>query len=195
MTGAELPPAYYVGRDLLDLGDAHLVTTRARAAHDRIAATLGRASELLAEYEPARARALLAHCPPGAGAADRAALEAACRIAEGQLSEALEPARRAAASEPAWPLHHWNLGVLCHRLGDASGAHQALQRFLATSAIPTALLGDPDQPGRIACAERLVAELERVARLAGSPLTRPRARPRSRPRTRTRGSSRRLRRT
>jgi len=200
LTAGELPTGYYLGRDLLDLGDAHLThafTSGARATHIRIAATLGRASELLADGgEPARARAILATGTTDPHDPDRAALDAACLVAENKLRDAIEPLRRAVAGEPAWPLHHWNLGVILYRLGDASGAHQALQRFVAASAKPTALLADPDQPERLAHAERLLTELERVARLAGSSLVRPR--PRARPRrtsTRPRGSSRRIRRT
>jgi len=194
LAGPDLPPAYYLGRDLLDLGDAHLGTRHARrAAHDRVAATLGRASELLADGEPVRARALLersiaTHAIDPANP-DCAALEAACLVAEDKLADALPPLRRAAASDPTWPLHHWNLGVVLYRLGrlgDATAAHQSLQRFIATSAAPTALAGDPAQPARLAYAERLLAELERAARLAGTPLIAPRARPRSRPRPRRR---------
>ena len=38
---------------------------------------------------------------------------------------------------------------------------------MTTSAEPTALAGDPDQPERLAIASRLLVELERSARLAG----------------------------
>jgi hypothetical protein len=201
LAGPDLPPAYYLGRDLLDLGDAHLGTRHARrAAHDRVAATLGRASELLADGEPVRARALLERSisthAVDPGNAECAALEAACLVADDKLAEALDPLRRAAAADPSWPLHHWNLGVVLYRLnrlGDAAAAHQSLQRFIATSAAPTALAGDPAQPARLADAERLLSELERAARLAGRPLIAPRARPRSRARRRAPKTSERAR--
>ena len=35
-------------------------------------------------------------------------------------------------------------------LGDATGCHHALGRFVTTSATPSGLDGDPDQPGRLA---------------------------------------------
>ena len=79
---------------------------------------------------------------------------------------------RAIALEPAWPLHHWNLAVAKHALGDLADCYHALRRFLATSARPTALHGDPDQPERIASAERMLVELERAARLSGQSLRR-----------------------
>ncbi|HET9992923.1 MAG TPA: hypothetical protein VFQ65_30515, partial [Kofleriaceae bacterium] len=54
-----------------------------------------------------------------------------------------------------------------HRVNDRAGSYQALKRFVATSVEPTALLGDPDQPERLALAHKLLGELERTARLAG----------------------------
>src|SRR5205085_1908640 len=55
----QLPPAYYLGRDLLDLGDVHL------GASHRIDPPLARAIDLVGEGDVPRAARLLAHCDPG----------------------------------------------------------------------------------------------------------------------------------
>ncbi len=157
-----LSSAYYLGRDLLDLDDAHLGP---RAHRDPEARTLGRAVDLLAGGDPARAAQLLERCD--ASDPQVAAAVAACALAQGNPCEAIEPLGRAIASEPTWPLHHWNLAVALRALGDTAGCYHALRRFVATSAAPSGLYGDPDQPGRVACAERMLADLQRAARLAG----------------------------
>jgi len=162
-----LTSAYYLGRDLLDLGDAHLGPRR-----DSSTLALARAIELIADGEHARARALLERCPNAEQLADHAAAVAGCALAQGRHADAVEPLGRAIALEPAWPLHHWNLAACFHALGDTAGCYHALRRFLATSARPTALHGDPDQPARLAFAETRLAELERAARLAGRSLAR-----------------------
>jgi tetratricopeptide (TPR) repeat protein len=167
-----LPSPYYLGRDLLELGDAHL---GARGHGDAASAALGRAIELIAGGDPARALALLARCDPDNP--DAAAAIAAILLAQHRPAAALAPLERALAAEPGWPLHHWNHAAALHQLGDDRGCYHALRRFVATSATPSGLYADPDQPTRVGCAERLMAELERSARLTGRSLRR---RPRSR---------------
>ena len=162
-----LGSAYYLGRDLLDLGDAHL----GPAAHPASTA-LGRAVDLIAAKQPARAQTLLARCDPASP--DVAAAQAACLLARGEPGEAIGHLVRAIEAEPEFPLHHWNLAAAARAIGDRATAHQALRRFVATSARPSGLYGDPDQPARVVQAERMIAELERTARLAGTPLARPR---------------------
>lgn len=170
----QLPNAYYVGRDLLDLADAHLVGSHARR---HASSVLGRAIELIADDDLPRARLLLARCD--AATADVAAAHAAIAMAQGRHAEAAAQLARAVDAEPSWPLHHWNLACALHQLGDGASCYQALRRFLATSDAPSGLAADPDQPGRIAHATRLLAELERSARLTGTSLTRPRRKRRS----------------
>ncbi len=162
----QLTSSYYLGRDLLELGDAHV--GRAHRVHPAI----GRATELLADGERARAVDLLRRCDPSSP--DVAAAHAACLLADHRAAEAVPLLERALDVEPHWPLHHWNLATALHELGDTAGCHRALARFVATSATPTGLYGDPDQPARVALAERLLAELERTARLTGQKLARPR---------------------
>lgn len=160
-----LPSAYYLGRDLLDLDDAHLGDRR---RGDPAALALGRAIELLGRGEAARAQALLTGCDPLHP--DVAGALAACLLAQGDDAGALEHLARASAAEPEWPLHHWNTAIALQRLGDAAACYQALRRFLSTSGAPSGLAADPDQLTRIVCAERMLAELEREARLAGRKL-------------------------
>ncbi|MEP6861982.1 MAG: hypothetical protein ABJE66_15265 [Deltaproteobacteria bacterium] len=155
-----LPSAYYLGRDLLDLGEAHLAPARAHPT----AANVGRAVELIADGDVSRARLLLARCEPSA---DVEAASAACHLAQDRTADAAACLARAIELEPAWPLHHWNLAAALHRLNDRAGAYQALKRFVSTSAEPTALVGDPDQLERLVLANKLLIELERTARLAG----------------------------
>ncbi len=181
VTGADRPGAgvaapplgstYYLGRDLLELGDAHL---GGRTSAPPIPTTLARAVELLAAGEAARAHALLVRHDPGLASADVAAAAAACLLAQGRHADALAPLARALDAEPEWPLHHWNHAAALHALGDAAGSYHALRRFLATAGTPSGLDADPDHPARIALAERLVAELERASRLRGTPLKRAR---------------------
>jgi tetratricopeptide (TPR) repeat protein len=167
-----LPSAYYLGRDLLELGDAHL---GARGPADPSAAALARAIELAAAGDHARALPLLERCDPANPEA--AAALAAILLAQRRPAAALVALDRALAAEPEWPLHHWNLAAALHQLGDDRGCYHALRRFVATSAAPSGLLADPDQAARLARAERMIGELERTARLTGTPLGR-RARPR-----------------
>lgn len=172
----QLCSAYYLGRDLLELGDAHLGDRR---GGDPAALALGRAIELLAAGEHTRARTLLARCDPRHP--DVAAAMAACLLARGDDAEAVVHLTSAIAAEPDWPLHHWNLAIALQRQGDLDGCYAALRRFVATSAAPTGLFADPAQPGRVACAERMMIELERRARLAGRSLGSPRRARRQRP--------------
>ncbi|HEY5947242.1 MAG TPA: hypothetical protein VIV40_17180, partial [Kofleriaceae bacterium] len=167
-SGAHLTSAYYLGRDLLDLGEVHL---GGRAHAHPTSNTLGRAVELIADHDVPRAQLLLARCEE---TADVAAATAACLIAQQRFTEALAPLGRAIELEPDFGLHHWNFAAVLHQLGDATGCYQALRRFLALSSNPTGLYADPDQPSRVSLAARLIAELERSARLAGTRVARPR---------------------
>jgi hypothetical protein len=162
-----LPSPYYLGRDLLDLADAHMDS---RHCADPSCAALARAIELVAAGDHARARPLLDHCD--LDHPDAAAALAACLFAEHRPDAALAALDRAVAAEPAWPLHHWNRAAALHLLGDPRGCYDALRRFTTTSTAPTGLHGDPDQPARLVRAQQMIAELERTARLTGVSLHR-----------------------
>lgn len=168
-----LPPAYYLGRDLLGLGDAHLGE---RGPGDPGPAALARAIELIAAGEPARAAAVLGRCDPDHP--EVAAALATALLAQHRPADALVALRRAVRAEPDWPLHHWNLAVAFQQLGDDRACYHALRQFVATSALPSGLAGDPEQPARLARAERRIAELERAAWRVGRPLCRPSRGPR-----------------
>jgi hypothetical protein len=161
-----LPSPYYLGRDLLELADAH-----AGGSHtDPRLAALAHAIELVAAGDHARALPLLEHADPDHP--DTAAALAACRFAEHRPAAALVALDRAITAEPDWPLHHWNRAAALHQLGDPRGCYHALRRFVATSVAPSGLGADPDQPARIRNAQQMIAELERTARLTGMPLHR-----------------------
>jgi hypothetical protein len=78
---------------------------------------------------------------------------------------------RAAELEPVFALHHWYVAATLQQLGYHTACYAALRRFLATSELPTGLYADPDQPSRVGLATKLLAELERSARLTGTTLT------------------------
>jgi hypothetical protein len=162
-----LPSPYYLGRDLLELPDAH---ARSGSHTDPSFAALARAIELVAAGDHARALPLLEHCDPDHP--DTAATLAACRFAEHRPAAALVALDRAVAAEPDWPLHHWNRAAALHQLGDPCGCYHALRRFIATSVVPGGLSADPEQPARIRSAQQMIAELERTARLTGVSLHR-----------------------
>ena len=176
LTASERPTAlcssYYLGRDLLELGDDHL-DGRARVAV--VATTLGRAVDLIATGEHARARALLARCD--ASKPEVASALAACLVADGNHADAIAHLARACEADREWPLHHWNLAASLHVLGDVEGCCLALRNFLAASDAPTGLDADADQAARVALARRWVADHERATRLLDKP---PRRRSRSR---------------
>lgn len=175
-----LSSAYYLGRDLLELGAAH-IGDRPAAPPALVARAIEQTAESLAHVngDRAKAEALLALCDP-ANPEVAAATAALCLAAHPpRATEAVAALERALAAEPEWPLHHWNLAAALHVLGDASGCFHALRRFIATSAAPTGLYADPDQPSRIGSAHRLMADLERAARLAGRSLRRRRKKARS----------------
>lgn len=160
-----LSSAYYLGRDLLDLGEAHL---GGRVHAHPTSTTLGRAVELIADNDIPRAQVLLARCEDSA---DLAAATGACLVAQGRIADALPAFTRAAELEPEFALHHWNVAAALHQIGDQTACYAALRRFLATSELPTGLYADPDQPARVALATKLLADLERSARLTGTNLT------------------------
>ncbi len=166
---AKLTSPYYLGRDLLELADAHVVR---RLPRQSAVTAVDRALELIATNEISSARAVLEQAD--AASPDVCGALAACMLLQGEPGAAVAVLERAIAAEPSWPLHHWNLATALHRLAEPRRCYHALRRFVATSALPTGLYGDPEQPGRVACAERMLAEIERTARLTGTSLARPR---------------------
>ena len=156
--GRALPSGYYLGRDLLELADSHLQGERAADA----AALLGRALELLAGGDRARARPLLEHVvgrrPDDAEAVSALGL---CLLGLGMIDDALRTLARAAELEPTWPLHHWNLAAAAHRAGRLDVCAQALAEFLGRADEPGAAAIDAGHGRRVALARRFVADHRR----------------------------------
>ncbi|HEY4058996.1 MAG TPA: hypothetical protein VGM39_20415 [Kofleriaceae bacterium] len=173
-----LPSAYYLGRDLLDLGDAHVDDRHRHPAADRArTATLARALEYIGDGAVERGAQLLAAAAPAAddqreATADYWAALAHTQLVSGSLAVAVESLERAITVEPDWPLHHYNLACALHQLHDAAGTFHALRKFTALSPKAKALLGDPAQSQRLSTASQMMAALERAARAAGTPLRR-----------------------
>jgi hypothetical protein len=181
--GAELPGAYFLGRDLLDLAHDHRAPG---ATPDPATTLLGRAVDLLAAAEPERARPLFAHLV-ASGTEDDEALAglALCLLAAGDLDAARVHLERASAAAPAWALHAWNLAVVAHRQGRAAARTVALRRYADLAAT------DVDEQPRVELARKLIADHEREVRLdapprrarrRSSPAVRPRAKVSARPR-------------
>ena len=156
--GRRLPPGYYLGRDLLELTDSHLQGEPALDAP----ALLGRALELLAAGDRARARPLLEHVvgrrPDDAEAVSALGL---CLLGLGLAGDAVRTLARAAELEPAWPLHHWNLAAAAHRAGRLEVCAHALAAFLARADEPGAATIDAGHHRRVALARRFIADHRR----------------------------------
>ncbi|MEZ4368269.1 MAG: tetratricopeptide repeat protein [Kofleriaceae bacterium] len=149
----DLPAAYYLGRDLLALGDAHLGQTP-ELTED--APQLGRANELLAAGDTDGARPLLERAaalrPDDPEIASSLGL---CLLACGEVPAARAWLERAATLAPSWPLHHWNAAAAAQRAGDQRACQQALRGYLRHADAAAAAL-DPEQPRRRALAHAMV---------------------------------------
>lgn len=150
-----LPAPYYLGRDLLALGELHL---EQRSRHESLATAVGRAVDLLAAGELARARELAETCVALAPEhIDAAATLGLCLLAADEPLAALPLLERAANAEPRWAMHHWNLAAAHHRLGEAGECARALAAFLEASARSVASAAEPVHKQRTALARRYVA--------------------------------------
>lgn len=150
-----LPASYYLGRDLLDLREVHL---EQRSRHESLATAVGRAVDLLAAGELARATELAETCVALAPEhVDAAATLGLCLLAADQAQAALPLLERAASAEPRWAMHHWNLAAAYHRLGDAGECARALAAFLEALERRGSMTSDGDHGQRAALARRYVA--------------------------------------
>lgn len=148
-----LTSAYYLGRDILDLGDVHLGP---RDSLGELATAIGRAVDLLAAGEVARAKELALCCARVApDDPDVASTLGQCYLATGELTAAAEWLGRAAAAEPGWPMHHWNLAAVHHAADCPAACADALAAYLA--AVAGQPLADRADDERVSVARRYVA--------------------------------------
>ncbi len=161
--GVLLPGAYYLGRDLLELGDEHVAPARAPDPHVTL---LGRATDLLGRGDHDRARPLFERCaaerPDDADARSGLGL---CLLAAGELEAAAAHLEHAAAVAPTWPTHLWNLAALRHRQGRAAACYLALRRFIGGADAAPRAARDAAHAQRAALARDLVADYERRVHL------------------------------
>lgn len=161
--GEALPSGYFLGRDLLDLGDAHLPPGVEPDVH---ATLLGRAVDLMAAGEPERARPLLERCVAAApDDAEAAASYGLCLMSNGDLAGAALHLERAIELEPGWPAHLWNLAAVRHRQDRLAACYLALRRFVGDAERAPALARDQDLPVQLALAHRFLADYERMVHL------------------------------
>jgi hypothetical protein len=150
-----LTSAYYLGRDILDLGDLHLGP---RNSLGEVATAIGRAVDLLAIGDVVRAKELAALCARVApDNADVASTLGLCHLATGELTSAAQWLGRAAASEPTWPMHHWNLAAVHHLADSPHACSESLTAFVVAADECPMLHHDSAAHERIALARRYVA--------------------------------------
>lgn len=150
-----LTSAYFLGRDILELGDVHLGP---RSSHGELASAIGRAVDLLAAGEVARAQEVAARCARVApDDPDVASTLGQCHLAAGELTAAAEWLARAAAAEPSWPMHHWNLAAVHHRADCSAACAEALAAFLSAVEQRGEAVRDRELDERVAMARRYVA--------------------------------------
>ncbi|MEZ4362467.1 MAG: tetratricopeptide repeat protein [Kofleriaceae bacterium] len=169
-----LTSAYYLGRDILDLEDLHLGE---RDARGEVATAIGRAVDLLAAGDVARARELALVCARLApDNADVASTLGLCQLAAGELDQATEWLQRAAAVEPTWPTHHWNLAAVHHRAGRTTACAESLASYLAATARAPSAEPAHDRIERSAIARRYVAAHGAIEKPSAAPSPRGRRR-------------------
>jgi hypothetical protein len=168
LAGAPLPRDFYLGRDLLGLGDEHLDGTSLRDVDAELAALSEHAAALLRDGESAAARPLLErYVAERPDDPDGHAHLGLCALGLGDPETARRELARAAYLGPEEPLHQWNLCAVAWRTGDREACHDALTRYLALRDLA------PEAAARRVRAERYLAELETihgVARPAAAPV-------------------------
>ena len=135
----ELPSSYYLGRDLLELGDVHVSQrdpssppSTIQRAPIELATIHGRAVDLLAAGNATGALPLLAHCAQlDPNDADVRGHLGHCLLELGELDAAREQFTHAQRLAPNHAMHHWNLAAAAHRGGHLDECYLALRRFLA----------------------------------------------------------------
>ena len=161
--GRVLPRAFYLGRDLLGIGDQHAAGLRTT---DEDGPLLDRGLQFLDEALPERARPLLeryVHRVPES--AEGHAGLARCLLALDDLEPARAQLIQAIALDPDNPLHHWNLAAIAHRQGRAGGCYLALLDYLDLVGEDTFDAGTGPCDARLETARAFVDEYDRLAQI------------------------------
>lgn len=129
-----LPPAYYVGRDLLQLGNAHLGGRAAHEVDNTWSVAAGYGVDLLAAGDVAAAHDLLRRCitrdPVQAAAnADVAVAYGMSCLAMQQFADATHWLAVASAADPSNADHAWNWACAAERCQDLGTTHRALAQY------------------------------------------------------------------
>ncbi len=131
---SELPLAYYVGRDLLQLGNAHLGVRAGQEIDSTWSVAAGYGVDLLAAGDVTGAFALLSQCV--ARGAVQATANADVASAYGMTCLALEKYADAAhwlsvaaAADPALADHAWNWACAAERNQDVATTYRALTQY------------------------------------------------------------------
>ncbi len=158
--GGQVPNDYYLGRDLVGLCDEHLTVDLRLPNGVDLTALLGRAVDLLAIGEHARALPLLeryvAAAPDDAHASSNLGL---CLLALDEPRQARDHLERAVSVAPTAALHHWNLASCAHRETRRGACYLSLVDYLCQSD------EEPDARRRRVLAGAFVSEYERFAQL------------------------------
>ena len=178
--GSFLPPAFYLGRDLLGIHGEHTDPAYSWSsppgawvaghpgASDLATTELGllldRALALLDGGRPERARPLLERLLVGSpDSVDGNAALARCLMALGETRAARGYARTAAQLDPTEARHPWTLAAIAHIEERPGSCYLALLDYLDLAGDRDGATGSTAQRHR--SARRFVAEYERIARL------------------------------
>lgn len=159
--GRILPRSFYLGRDLLDIFDQHVMGL---SPEDDLPALLERAFGLTRAGQPERARPLferfVAQCPDNVDG--RAGL-ANCLLALDDERGALEHLHRALELDGDNPNHHWNLAAIAYQQGRSGECYRELVDYLALAGDCDGAPGDSRERRHLA--EAFVIEYERIAQV------------------------------
>jgi len=177
-----LPPAYYVGRDLLQLGNAHLGGRAAHEVDSTWSVAAGYGVDLLAAGDINAAHDLLRRCiardPVQAAAnADVAVAYGMTCLAMQQFADATHWLAVASAADPSNADHAWNWACAAERCQDLVTTQRALVQY-CMRAERTAI--SPSTAQRLELARAMLATLSAPEAAPVAATVPPRARRKSR---------------
>ncbi len=130
--GTPMPRSYYLGRDLMNLSDEHLLGRSPRSRRrTKNAALLARGTELLRSGRAERAIELLIRYANGhPNDSEALATLASCLLEVGETKRARTYLGRASALAPDVGRYHWNRAALAHEEGRIGECYLALKEYL-----------------------------------------------------------------